>query len=486
MIEKVKKIVSRQESNEVLSQKISPQPFTSISIPHLTVSSTPQSSITGRSKIFPVIEGIQSPKTRSTYQRCFDHFLKHIKISDPQVLLDFSMKVIKQILVDYILYLRDVKNLSRASIKVYLSAILHFFQINNDEFTLTIRNFKIYMPPDEAVQEDRPYTRDEIVQILNECGGDLRNRLIILLLSSTGMRMGAIHSLKVGHLTEIEFKKSILYKVDVYAGTRDKYYVFCNFECYDAIQNYLNSRKRSGEQIHSGSPLIREQFNKDNPFTINAPRFLSEKGIEHLIENILKRSGARNKEVHLSHGFRKFFMTSCEKSGMKSINVKMLMGHNIGVSGHYYEPSESDLLEDYLIHGSNQLTMDPTKRLQTRVKELETGQAQEIAQIKSRYDTLEAKYKQEHEEWGTLKDQVNELRRMFSAIDNESLKRKTFDNMYQEVGAVVLDQCNNSGSVYQDDGVGLYNSDAYKQWARQQSDSTRSSTRHKIRSEVKS
>ena len=33
---------------------------------------------------------------------------------------------------------------------------------------------------------------------------------------------------------------------------------------------------------------------------------------------------------------------------MKSINVEITMGHNIGVSGSYYKPSEKEVLEDYL------------------------------------------------------------------------------------------------------------------------------------------
>jgi hypothetical protein len=33
---------------------------------------------------------------------------------------------------------------------------------------------------------------------------------------------------------------------------------------------------------------------------------------------------------------------------MKSINVEITMGHNLGVSGSYYKPTEKEVLEDYL------------------------------------------------------------------------------------------------------------------------------------------
>lgn len=46
----------------------------------------------------------------------------------------------------------------------------------------------------------------------------------------------------------------------------------------------------------------------------------------------------------------------------------MLLGHDIGVSGHYYRPAESDILNDYMTYAAEALTIDPTQRLQ---KELE-------------------------------------------------------------------------------------------------------------------
>lgn len=49
----------------------------------------------------------------------------------------------------------------------------------------------------------------------------------------------------------------------------------------------------------------------------------------------------------MTHGFRKFYMSHAEQSGMRSINVKTLMGHSIGVEDSYYRPQERDISEDY-------------------------------------------------------------------------------------------------------------------------------------------
>ena len=41
-------------------------------------------------------------------------------------------------------------------------------------------------------------------------------------------------------------------------------------------------------------------------------------------------------EFQTDHRLRKWFKTRCEISGMKSINIEILMGHSIGISDSYY------------------------------------------------------------------------------------------------------------------------------------------------------
>jgi integrase len=384
----------------------------------LNNSSDSSNSRQQKQRIYPVTEGIQSTRTEIVYKRCFNHFLDHIQIHDLQVLLDFSPKIIKQMLVDHVLYLRDEKpgkKLSRTSIKVHLTAILHFFQINNDDFNLTTRNFRIHLPSDEsaAIGEDRPYTPEEIGQVIREC--DLRCKVMILLLCSSGTRMGALHSLQIGDLSKISFQNAILYKVQVYARTRYKYYTFCTPECAKAIDDYFEYRKRCGEELKDKSPLIREQFNRDNPFPVNAPRFVSEKGIEHIIDNVLKKSGVRKPRViHLSHGFRKFFMTQCEQKGMKSINVKMLLGHDIGVSGHYYRPAENDILEDYMTHSADALTISDEHQLKRQVEKLESERITkgDLEELRKQWLTnLQREYAVVSlADWNALKEDMDRLK----------------------------------------------------------------------------
>ena len=66
--------------------------------------------------------------------------------------------------------------------------------------------------------KDRAYT----TQLLPKA--DEKMGVVILLLASTGMRIGAIPDLKLKHLTKIE--QFSLYQITVYENTKDEYYCF--------------------------------------------------------------------------------------------------------------------------------------------------------------------------------------------------------------------------------------------------------------------
>lgn len=377
--------------------------------------------------IYEVTRGIRSPQTQVVYQRALNRFLDHIQIHDLQGLLDFSPKVIKQMIIDYVIFLRDDKRLIAGTIKVHLAAVLHFFQINKeDDFNLTIRSFRFHLPSDDSVNDDRPYTAEEIAQVLQVC--DIRSKVVILLLCSSGMRIGALPGLQIGHLTPVKWHEEYdLYKVQVYAGTRDKYYTFTTPETTKAVNDYLEFRRRCGEQLKDKpkSPLIGEQFNRDNPFTINSPKFVTKKAIEYLIDKILRTADMRKiKEVHMSHGMRKFFVSQCEGSPMKSVHVSMLAGHDTGIKKTYYIPKDSVVLEDFMTHAADALTIDPNQRLQKKIQELETEQAQEIAQLKSRYTKLETEYKDVVLTLAQVKTDLDKLDLREEEHKKELLKRR--------------------------------------------------------------
>jgi hypothetical protein len=61
---------------------------------------------------------------------------------------------------------------------------------------------------------------------------------IILLMASSGLRVGAIPLLKLRHLEKIDS----IYKITVYEGANEQYYTVCTPECASFIDAYLQYR----------------------------------------------------------------------------------------------------------------------------------------------------------------------------------------------------------------------------------------------------
>jgi site-specific recombinase XerD len=301
-------------------------------------------------QIYPVTEGVQSIYSK----KCYNNSFNHINIQDLQVLLDLGPKVLEQVIIKYVIYLRDTKEkqrgrrklkstfsstaikpkpgLSRASIEKESAAIFHFFDMN--DILLNKRKIKRFFPPDESTHDDRVYTQDEKGRILSEC--DKRAKVVILLMNSGGIRIGAVNKLTIGSLEPIGSKEGY-YKIIVDGRSRkDRYFAVCNPECYSAIRDYLKNRERLGEDVTKrSSPLIREQCDPDADTRMPWPRSLKENTIRHIVIDVLKRSGVKTSEAMMSHSFRKNFNTTCEESGMKSLHVQMLMGHHVPLAKSY-------------------------------------------------------------------------------------------------------------------------------------------------------
>jgi hypothetical protein len=65
------------------------------------------------------------------------------------------------------------------------------------------------------------------------------------------------------------------------------------------------------------------------------------------IRSVLEK-GKKRHEFQTDHGFRNWYKTQCEMSGMKPINIEKLMGHSLGMSDSYYRATADEILEDYL------------------------------------------------------------------------------------------------------------------------------------------
>jgi integrase len=381
--------------------------------------------------IYPLTEGVQSEYTKQTYEDSFNRFLRHIKVHDLQVLIDLGPKVLEQMIIKYVIHVRDIKkpSLSRGSIQAECGAIYHFCEMN--DIILNKKKISRFFPPDESAHDDRLYTDEEKQLILSEC--NRREKVIILLMVSAGIRIGAISKLKVGHLQSITVNgyDTLKIVVDKYSK-QSTYWTTCNRECAIAIKEYLEQRNKQGEgPVKDTSPLIREHCDHRDIFRMKTPRQVKDAAIRYTVRGLLKRSGVYTKrqEVMMSHAFRKNFKTVCEESGMKSLHVEMLMGHKEALVKSYMRPKDAEVIQDYITHAADVLTVDPTNKLKKQVEKLESERSEELKQLKAQL----IEYKEFAEKTAA---EINDLKTSRGLERNESRKSFVEPNFSNIVNAI--------------------------------------------------
>jgi integrase len=284
-------------------------------------------------------------------------------------------KQIESQIINFIITMRE-QGKSYQAIKNYVSPLVAFYKIND----LVINSKKVnkFMPPPTRIKNNRGYTHEEIQKMLSIA--DERMKAVILILLSGGMRIGSICDL---HLRNAE-KYQGVYKFTLYERESEEYFTFITHEATEALDNYLDMRKRYGEKLNPDSPLIREQFDVRDQFAAIYPKMVKTQTLSSKITRLAERAGIRErtpleegqksggirKTVPRAHGFRKAFTTLTVNSKMDPIKRKMLEGHNIGIDSHYYKPSVADLLEEYQSKAMDSLTINEENRLKRKVEML--------------------------------------------------------------------------------------------------------------------
>jgi site-specific recombinase XerD len=172
------------------------------------------------------VDTCRSEATRKAYVRALRFFMDYLKLPSYEYdkPLDKNPKLIQMDICDYITYLRK-RGRASASVTTYLAALAKFYVMN--DITLNWKRIKSFMGEHEKVAEDRPYTHSEIQILLDH--SSVRNRAMILLMTSAGLRVGALPILRVKDLQPIDKYK--IYKVSVYAKSKkSSYFSFCTPE----------------------------------------------------------------------------------------------------------------------------------------------------------------------------------------------------------------------------------------------------------------
>lgn len=343
------------------------------------------------------VNALRSPITRTVYENSLKRFMEFCNIGHPDELLQKDPRMIQASIIDWITSLRNPpRSLSHASLNINKSAILTFYQMN--DVTLNSKKIGRYLGERQRQHKDRAYTTEEIHKLLEI--SDERMKVVILLFASCGLRPGALPDLKMRHLHYLE--EYSMYKITFYEGHEKEYFTFCTPECAKAIKSYLDYRQRCGERLTDNSPLIRRQFDRLDIDQVRNPRPLKLRGINMILDQILYKSGVhkleprtedhtkdKRKDTARATGFRKFAITNMAEAGVDFEIRESLVGHSLGLSGHYLRHSEQTTIMEYL-KAVDSLTINKENRLKRKVKIL-TMQVDKITEMEEQINVLNRK-----------------------------------------------------------------------------------------------
>ena len=146
------------------------------------------------------------------------------------------------------------------------------------------------------IVKDRPYTKEEISKLI-DAAQDKRLKIAILLMCGSGLRIGSISELKIRSLEPIS--KYGIYQITVYENTRQEYVTFCTPECASVINSYFEYRRRNGDRLKPSEPLLRDEFDINDPIRAASPKTLSTFSLRARIFRLLVSSGVRARKPEL-------------------------------------------------------------------------------------------------------------------------------------------------------------------------------------------
>ena len=227
---------------------------------------------------------------------------------------------LQHMIEDYVLLLQTkVRNgeITAGSCSVSLPPVKLFCEMN--DIILNWRKINKLIPRGNYNAADEAYKREQIKKMLDY--SDLRAKIPILFMASSGMRLGGFQGLTDDCIKPIHDEKTgklLAVHVVVYRGTDDEYDTFISPEAYHAYEEYRNLRIKFGEKITKNSPILLRRFdiNPDgNTAKIDNRKPLALSSVAGIIRTVAYKAGVREPSekynqrynIKIAHGFRKFF-----------------------------------------------------------------------------------------------------------------------------------------------------------------------------------
>lgn len=366
---------------------------------------------------------LKRARSKTTHTNWFHALYKFFNTVNilPDDFVKLPKDKIEDIIEKYVDHLKErtiKENTSPNSIPCYVNPLISFLVFNRvDGMHEAWKRIKAIFP-EKKRSNDGKYNELQLQKMYQF--SDIRQKAVLALLMS-GMRIGGTVDLRIKHFKSIEDWGAVV----VYAGTMQEYHAFVTPQGYRDITDYIQYRKRNGENITDESPLIRNEFQpeKAGEWTDSKGRkrqpepIRTTTGTSQIVTNIVRRSGVLENShnfrtrhcIMTCHGFRKYFNTVCKTSGMDSERVEMLMGHSSSsLTSHYWR---LPINESEMSPQDQKLFQTIKNEYRRCIPELTIGES-EILKVQNQQleGTLNEKMKEKDHQIMSLQKQVAQMK----------------------------------------------------------------------------
>jgi integrase len=255
-------------------------------------------------------------------------------------------------------YAATIADASRAYANLGISALKTFFVANGFTRNRAVEIEFYYQPPrNRETREYIPTKADAYRMADSACS--LRDRAIILMLFSSGLRNATLRALLVGAVKkEIdEGQNNILIPIRPEMKTvlpnackgNIPYYTFLCDDGTQALKLYLNDRKERFGILNDDEPLFCTEYNQ-LPKEQRRLKTLTDRELQLIIKDAAKRAGLPRWRLVHPHALRKTYETILRAQMIDGSNLdvktqEFLMGHILPNSqDNYYDYSKIETM----------------------------------------------------------------------------------------------------------------------------------------------
>ena len=255
-----------------------------------------------------------SDKTILNYKMDLENFYNYInKKKTKKIDFDFLQEYIENL---------SQKKYSTTSIQRHISSLKSYFKFLYNKNYIKVNPAELLCLPKNEMKLPNYLTIIDLEKIY-ELDLSLRDKLIVELLYSTGIRLSELVNIKISDINFYDKTIKVLGK-----GNKERYVLFGSV-CSKLLKEYINNDNR----VYL---LLNKNGNK-----------LSERGVEYIIEKIFKSVNVHAKLT--PHTLRHTFATHMLDNGCDLVTVQKLLGHSdLSTTSIYTHVSNEHLRSTYL------------------------------------------------------------------------------------------------------------------------------------------